>query len=97
VDVRDVGVIERGEDLCFPLEAREAVRIGGEGFWQNLERDIPIQLRVARAIHLAHPARTDGSENLAGTKVSAGCQRHASRLIPAMKSLGAKGEKAPLA
>jgi hypothetical protein len=94
VDVRDVGVIERGEDLCFTPEAGEVVRIGGEGFWQDLERDIPIQLRVARAIHLTHPARTDGSENLVGTNVSTGCQRHASRLIVAMKQLAAKERSA---
>ena len=75
MDVRDVGVIQGGEDLCFTLEASEAIRIGGEGCWQDLKRDIPIQFRVARPIHLTHAARTDGSENLVGTKVFAGCQR----------------------
>ena len=97
MDVRDVRVVERGEDLCLTREASAAVGIGAEGLRQDLERDVAIQLRVAGAIHLAHPARTDGSENLVGTKVSAGCERHAPRLILAMKWLGGKGKKAPSA
>ena len=32
VDLGDVGVIERGEDLGFPLEAGHSLRVGGEGF-----------------------------------------------------------------
>ena len=48
MDVRDVGVIERGEDLCLTREASAAVRIDGEGFWQDLERNVTIEL-VSRA------------------------------------------------
>ena len=31
VDLRDVGVVQRGEDLCLPLEPGEAIWIIGEG------------------------------------------------------------------
>src|SRR5262245_28195395 len=86
----DIGMIQGGEDLRFALESCEPVGIKRECVGENLERDVAIQFGIARAIHLAHSARTDGSENLVGTKASAGCQRHASRLILAMKWPGAK-------
>ena len=53
------GMIERGEHLRFACEPREPVGVAGERVGQDLERDIAIELRVARAIHLAHPARAD--------------------------------------
>ena len=53
------GMIQRGERLRFALEAREPVGIACEGVGQDLDRDIAIQLRIARAIHLAHAARAD--------------------------------------
>jgi len=34
-------VIERGEDLGFALESRDALGIGAEPFGQNLESDLP--------------------------------------------------------
>ena len=58
VDRRDVGVIERGEEPGFTLEAGEAIRIGGEGRRKDLDRDVAFQARIARAIHFAHAAGT---------------------------------------
>ena len=43
----DVRMIERGEDLRFALEPREALRIGAK-LGQDLERDVAIE-RVSRA------------------------------------------------
>jgi hypothetical protein len=51
-----------------------------EGFGQDLERDIPIQLRVARAIHLAHPASADRGEYLVWAEAGAGAKGHLRRL-----------------
>ncbi len=48
VDSADVRMIKRGEDLGFPVEAREAVGIERELRRQDLEGDIPIQFRVIR-------------------------------------------------
>jgi hypothetical protein len=67
VDVRDVRVVERREDLRFSLEAGEPIGIGGEGVWQDFQRDIAIQLRIARAIDLAHAPRTESGENFVRT------------------------------
>ena len=64
VDVRDVRMVERGEDLRFALEAGQAIGIVGEGIGQDFQGDIAIELGVARAIDLAHAARTESGENL---------------------------------
>jgi hypothetical protein len=56
VDGGDIGMIERREDLCLTLEAREAIRIEREGLRQDLQRDVAIQFRIARAIDLTHAA-----------------------------------------
>src|SRR5260370_7316353 len=37
------------------------------GFRQDLERDVALQLRVARAIYLTHPSRPDGPDDLVGS------------------------------
>ena len=57
-------MIQRGEQACFPVEAREALPIGGECRRQHLDRDVASQLRVARAIDFAHPARAKSREDL---------------------------------
>jgi hypothetical protein len=57
IDLRDVRVIEAGKHLRLAVEAREALRVAREGGRQNLERHVASQLRVARAIDLAHPRR----------------------------------------
>ena len=53
------GWFQRGEHLRFAAEPREAIGIVGDGRQQHFDRDVAIQLRIARAIHLAHPARAE--------------------------------------
>ena len=52
-------MIQRREHLGFALEPREPIGIAHEGLGQHLDRDIAIQPRIARAIHLAHTARAE--------------------------------------
>ena len=52
-------MIQRGENFRFALKAGQAVEVGCERRWQDLDRDVTLQLRIARAIDLAHPARTE--------------------------------------
>ena len=59
IDMTDVRVIERREHLSFALEAREPIGIARERFGQDFDGDVAIQLRIARAIDLAHAARAD--------------------------------------
>ena len=46
-------MVEAGEDLCFPLEPGEAIRVRREGVRENLQRNIAPQLGVGGAIDLA--------------------------------------------
>ena len=54
-------MIERREDLCFALEARQPVRILREPVGQDLQGDLAAELRIAGAIDLAHPSAADGA------------------------------------
>ena len=45
--------------MGFACKPGQAIGIAGEGIRQDLQRDVPIQLRVARAIHLPHAAFAD--------------------------------------
>ena len=59
VDRSDVRVVERGEHMRFALEPREALRVVREGGQQDLDRDLAMQLRIARTIHRTHSAFTE--------------------------------------
>ena len=69
VDVRDVRMVQRREGLRFACEPREPIGIARERVGQDFDRDVAIQLRVARAIHLAHAA---GAEAQRGFRTGRG-------------------------
>ena len=58
VERQDVGMVERCRGPRLLLEALEPIGIGDRSGGQQLQRDVAPQPRVARAIDLAHPART---------------------------------------
>jgi len=60
VNRRDIGVIQGGQRLRLPLEAGDALGVGREDLGEDLERDLPMELRVVGAIHLAHAASPAG-------------------------------------
>ena len=76
MDLRDVRVVQAGKHLRFPLKPSEAIRISGERLGQDLERDLPVQLRVGGLIDLAHPALTDQGGHLVVAESRADFQRH---------------------
>ena len=76
VQCGDMGVVERREQLGLALEAREPLGIGRERLRQDLQRDLTTELRVARAIHLTHPARAEWRDHFIGPEPGAGIQRH---------------------
>ena len=47
VDLRDVGVIQRGERLRLAREAGDAIGVVRDGVGQDLDGDVAVQLRVA--------------------------------------------------
>jgi hypothetical protein len=69
-------MIERGQQLRLPREARSALRIGDEGVGQDFDGDVAIELCIASAIHLAHPSSPKRAEDLVRTEARAGGQGH---------------------
>ena len=63
VDRRDVRMIERGEDFRFALKPRQPVGVGCERRWQDFDGDVTLQLRIARAIDLAHTPGPKGGKD----------------------------------
>jgi len=55
------------QDLGVPLKARQAIRVTGHRSGQYLDRNLAFQIRVGRAVDLAHPA----DANLRGDFVNA--------------------------
>src|SRR5262249_28292546 len=76
VHVGDVRVTQRRQRLCFAREARETLGIAREQIGQHLDGDVPIELRVARAIHLAHPAGADGADDFVRAEARACSENH---------------------
>ena len=71
-------MIQRGEDFCFAVEAREAFRVAGQRIGKNFDGDLALQLQVAGAIHFAHPAGAERGEDLITTELVACGERHMS-------------------
>ena len=76
VDLRDVRMIERSQDLRFPFEAGEPFRIGREGLGQDFDGNVAMEFRVRRPIHLAHAARANERDDLVGAEANTGRKRH---------------------
>jgi len=52
-------VVQRREDFGFALEAREPIVVGGDRRRQDLDGDLPLQLRVGGPIDLPHAPFAD--------------------------------------
>ena len=76
VDVRDERMIQRREHARFALEPRQPVRIVNDRIGQDLDRDVAVEARVARAIDLAHATGAESADDLVGTEAGAGCECH---------------------
>src|SRR5438034_4736149 len=67
-------MIQRGERLRFTLKPRKAVGVACEGLGQDLDRHVAIQSRIARPIHLPHPAFADPGRDAVDAETCAGCE-----------------------
>ena len=76
----DVRVIQAGQQLRFPLKAREAIGILREQIRQHLQGHVATEPRVAGPIHLAHPTRTNERDDLECAEARTGDQGH---VVPA--------------
>jgi hypothetical protein len=58
-------MVQRGQDVRFSFEARHARGFDGEHLRQDLDRDVAVQPRVARTVHLSHAAGAQQLVNFA--------------------------------
>ena len=87
VDVRDVRMIQRGEDLRFALETEPAdLRQLAKESGSTLMRDVALQLRVMRPTHLAHAAFANQGGDFIGAEAAAGADGHLRRILPAVRA-----------
>ena len=74
VDRGDVRMIERSEQLRFALQAPDAFGIAGQRGGQDFDGDLTLELRVRRAVDLAHSASANGGDHLIRTESGAGSE-----------------------
>jgi hypothetical protein len=72
VERADVGMIQLRDRPRLAVEPFAKLRVGGQRFGQDLDRDDAIEPRIASLIDLAHAARSDGGENLVRAEAGTG-------------------------
>src|SRR5208283_4359622 len=77
VDSENVGMVERRDRARFLLKTAQAVGVFGQSLGQNLDGDVAAESGVARAVHFAHPARSERRNNFVRTELRARGQSHA--------------------
>src|SRR4029077_13458088 len=60
----DVGMVDRGKDLSFASETRDALRVVGQRTRQHFQCDASIELAVFGSIDLAHSADAQQANDL---------------------------------
>jgi hypothetical protein len=76
INMRDIWMIERRQDLCLALKSHHALGIMRESGGQDFDRYVTIELGVSGAVHLSHAAGVDGREQFVGTYTSFRGQWH---------------------
>jgi hypothetical protein len=97
VNLGDIRVIERGEHLRLAVEAGHAVGIGGEGFGQDLEGDVAIQLGVGGAPDFTHATCTQLGRD--AVMRNAGMRAHCSisSIVPLFARTTRYSDRCPIA
>ena len=75
VERTDVRMVQRGDGARFSLKALTQLRVRCHLGGEHLDRNHPVEPRVARAIHLAHPARAEGGNDLVRAQSDSGSQQ----------------------
>ena len=75
-------MVQRGEGLGFTREASEPVGVVRERLGENLDRDVAIELRVARTEDLSHPAFADKRRDLVHAESSTGSEVQGGGSVP---------------
>src|SRR5262249_47822584 len=72
----DVGMIERCKDFSLALETAHARRVARKSIRQELDRDLAFELGIAGAVHFAHSALTEKSDDFERAKSCTYIYRH---------------------
>ncbi len=80
-DRENVGMVQRRRRPGFLREALQAVLIGCEGSWQDLDGYGAVEARVVGAIDFAHSTGTDGRQNFIRAETSSSGERHKECMI----------------
>ena len=76
VNLRDIGMAQRCEDLRLALKPCDSLHVVREDFGQYLNGHVTLQAGVARAIHLTHAAGTNQRGDFIGSETGAGRKSH---------------------
>ena len=72
MDDGDVGMVQGSERSGFALESRETLRILRESLGQDLDGNVPPEVRIRGAVHLTHAPGSDLSADLVWAQARAG-------------------------
>ena len=78
IDGKDIRVVERGRGASLLREPEEPIGVERERLGKDLDRDIAIEPRVTRAVHLSHPAGADRRDDLKVSHVATRGEFHGS-------------------
>src|SRR5262245_33587093 len=76
VDAADVGMVQGGDGASLALEAGPHIGVARDHTRQDLDRDGPIEARVACSVDLAHPTRAKRGQDFIRTEASASSEQH---------------------
>ena len=74
VNVCDRWMVQRRERLSLACEPGESFGLASKFVWQDFERDVTIQFRIASAVDLPHPALADMRNDFVDAEPGAGCE-----------------------
>src|SRR5512135_2920663 len=86
-------MIERCEQPRLSLEPLLPLFTFQEIFRQYLDRDVPRESRVPGPVHLPHPPRAEGREDLVGTEPDSRADRHLCDRILSAKESQVRGSR----
>ena len=79
VDRRDIRVVELRRRLGLPPEHLQPLGVVRDRLREHFDRDLAVQLGVAREINLAHSTLADGRENLVRAELRSDVEGHRHR------------------
>ena len=76
VNGEDVGVRQRRNGAGFAVEPLVELRVGRRVRRQRLDRDLPLQPHITRAVHFAHAAMADRGNDFVRSQPGSGLHDH---------------------